>query len=125
MQENEAKEKTVMLRRFLLVFSVFFIVIAALPAVVAQAECDFSFSNYARAVQLHDMGDYDRALRHYHCALRENPDDAIIPILIEQVHEDIANAKLAWSTNRDAAIAAVCDPALDHALLGREAHVAG
>ncbi len=114
-----------MLRRFLLVFSVFSIVIAALPAAVAQAECDFSFSNYARAVQLHDMGDYDRALRHYHCALRENPDDAIIPILIEQVHEDIANAKLAWSNNRDAAIAAVCDPAQDHALLGREAHVAG
>ncbi|MCY3979880.1 MAG: tetratricopeptide repeat protein [Chloroflexi bacterium] len=116
-----------MLRRFLLLTFVFFIVIAAMPAVVAQAECDFSFSNYARAVQLRDMGDYDSALQHFHCALQEDPDDAIIPILIENVHEDIANAASAWSRDRDrdAAIAVACDPAQDHALLGMEAHEAG
>lgn len=114
-----------MLRRFLLLTFVFFIVAAALPAVGAQADCDFSFSNYARAVQLHDMGDYDRALQHYHCALQEDPDDAVIPLLIANVHKDIANAASAWSRDRDAAIAAACDPAQDHALLGAEAHVAG
>ena len=122
-----AKEKTIMLRLFLLVTFVFLIVIAAMPAAVAQAECDFSFSNYARAVQLHDMGDYHRALEHYHCALHEDPDDAIILLLIENLHKDIANAPSAWSRDRDrdAAIAAACDPAQDHALLGMEAHEAG
>ena len=114
-----------MLRRFLLLSFVFFIVIAAMPAAVAQAECDFSFSNYARAVQLHEMGDYERALQHYHCALHEDPDDAIIPILIENVHEDIASAPSTWARDRDAASAVACDPALDYALLGAEAHEAG
>lgn len=114
-----------MLRRFLLLTSVIFIVIAGMPAAVAQAECDFGFSNYARALQLHDMGNYDRALEHYHCALQEDPDNTIIPLLIENVHEDIANASSAWSRDRDAAIVAACDPAQDHALLGIEAHEAG
>ena len=62
------------------------------PAAVAQSECDFSISNYARAVQLHDMGDYGRALQHYDCALLEDPDDPVIPILIDNVYEDIASA---------------------------------
>lgn len=114
-----------MLRRFLLLTFVFFIVIAAMTAAVAQAECDFSFSNYARAVQLHDMGDYVRALQHYHCALQEDPDDALIPLLIENVHEDIANAPAVWSRELDSTIAAACDPAQDHALLGIEAHESG
>lgn len=114
-----------MLRRSLVLSFVFSIVIAAMPLAVAQADCDFSYSNYARAVQLQDMGDYTRALRHYHCALRENPDDAIIPILIDNVYEDIANASSAWSRERDVAGAVACDPALDHAMLGGEAHEAG
>ena len=114
-----------MLRRFLLLTFVFFFVTAALPLAVAQEECDFSFSNYARAVQLHDMGDYGRALQAYDCALREDPDNAIIPILIENVHEDIASAASAWSRDRDAASVVACDPALDYAMLGGEAHEAG
>jgi tetratricopeptide (TPR) repeat protein len=60
--------------------------------VAADSICDFSYSNYARAVQLHDMGDYDAALRHYRCALEADPDNGIIEILIDNVHEDIANA---------------------------------
>ncbi len=86
-----------MLRRFLLFSLMLFLVVALLPFSLAQADCDFSDSNYARAVQLHDMGDYDRALRHYHCARLESPDDAIIPILIDLVHDDIANAASAWA----------------------------
>ena len=86
-----------MLRRFLPVSLMFFLVVAVLPFSLAQTECDFSFSNYARAVQLHDMGDYAPALRHYQCALLEAPDDEIIPILINLVHDDIANAASAWS----------------------------
>jgi tetratricopeptide (TPR) repeat protein len=102
-----------------------FLSIVALPFALAQADCDFSFSNYARAAQLHDMGDYERALQHYHCAQLEDPDDAIIPILIENVYEDIANASSAWSREGDAAKTVPCDPAQDHALLGIEAHEAG
>ena len=100
------------------------LVIAGLPMALAQADCDFSYSNYARAVQLHDMGDYPRALRHYDCALLEDPDDAIIPLLIEQVHDDIANAASAWS-RQDQEANEACDPALDHMRLGAAAHDAG
>jgi len=77
---------------------VVFLILAVSPLAVASSDCDFSYSNYARAVQLHDMGDYDVALRHYHCALEEDPDDAVIPLLIANVHEDIANAGGAWSS---------------------------
>ena len=113
-----------MLRRFL--FFAFFTLLAffALP-LAAQADCDFSFSNYARAVQLHDMGDYARALAHYRCAQLEDPTDAIIPLLIENVYEDIDSAPSAWTRIESAAKATACDPAQDHALLGAEAHDAG
>lgn len=114
-----------MLRRFLLLILTLLLVIVALPFSLAQADCDFSYSNYARAVQLHDMGDYARALQHYHCAQLEDPDDAIIPILIENVYEDIANAPTAWSRPESAASATACDPAIDHAQLGAQAHDAG
>ena len=114
-----------MLRRLLLLILMLFLVIAALPFSLAQADCDFSFSNYARAVQLHDMGDYARALQHYHCAQLEDPTDAIIPILIENVYEDIANASSAWARPESPASATACDPAQDHAGLGSEAHDAG
>ena len=81
------------------VFSVVvFLIFAISPLALASSDCDFSYSNYARAVQLHDMGDYDAALRHYNCALEEDPDDAVIPLLIANVHEDIANAGRAWSS---------------------------
>lgn len=101
------------------------LVIVALPFSLAQADCDFSYSNYARAVQLHDMGDYVRALRHYHCAQLEDPDEAIIPILIDNVYEDIANAPYAWSRPESATSATACDPAFDHVQMGAEAHDAG
>lgn len=71
-------------------------------------------SNYARAVQLHDMGDYGRALAHYDCALLEDPDDPVIPILIENVYEDMQDAGRAWQSLRQP----VCDPARDHGALG-------
>jgi len=103
----------------------FTIVIALLPISLAQADCDFSYSNYARAVQLHDMGDYAPALKHYQCALLEDPDDAIIPLLIENVYEDISDAPTAWARPESAARATACDPAHDHAQLGGEAHDAG
>ncbi|MDE2857550.1 MAG: hypothetical protein OXN94_06835 [Chloroflexota bacterium] len=81
------------------VFSVVVLLMLAIaPLAGASSDCDFSYSNYARAVQLHDMGDYDLALRHYHCALEEDPDDAVIPLLIANVHEDIAQAGAAWSS---------------------------
>lgn len=99
-----------------------FLFTALLPISLAQVECDFSYSNYARAVQLHDMGDYARALQHYHCAQLEDPDDAVIPILIDNVYEDIASAASAWARPESAASATACDPAIDHALLGAEAH---
>ena len=90
-----------------------------------QSECDFSYSNYARAVQLHDMGDYVRALHHYDCAMQADPDHAIIPILIENVHEDIANSSRAWSSASESLSELVCDPARDHGRLGAVAHGRG
>ncbi len=114
-----------MLRRLLFLNLVFLLFIAVLPFSLAQADCDFSFSNYARAVQLHDMGDYGPALQHYHCAQLEDPDDAIIPILIENVYEDIANAATAWTRPESAAGATACDPTIDHAQSGAQAHDAG
>jgi len=112
-----------MFKRIMFLAIVSLLAICALPMALAQADCDFSYSNYARAVLLHDMGDYGRALVHYRCAQLEDPDDAIIPILIENVHEDIA-APSAWSRADGGANPGVCDPALDHAQLGRQAYEA-
>ena len=114
-----------MLRRFLLLTLMLVLGVVALPVSLAQADCDFSYSNYARAVQLHDMGDYARALKHYQCARLEAPDDAVIPLLIENVYEDIANAATAWSRPESPASATACDPAQDHARLAGEAQDAG
>ena len=83
--------------RYIVLWMVLVMVLA--PVVQADSSCDFSFSNYAHAVQLHDMGDYDKALQHYHCALENDPDNAIIPVLIANVYEDIASASSAWSAD--------------------------
>ena len=83
--------------RYIVLWMVLVMVLA--PVAQADSSCDFSFSNYARAVQLHDMGDYDKALQHYHCALENDPDNAIIPVLIANVYEDIASASSAWSAD--------------------------
>ena len=114
-----------MLQRLLFLTLMCILFVAVLPISMAQADCDFSYSNYARAVQLHDMGDYTRALQHYHCAQLEDPDDSIIPLLIENVYEDIANAASAWARPESAASATACDAAIDHAQLGAAAHDAG
>ena len=84
-------------RRYIVLWMVLVMVLA--PVVQADSSCDFRFSNYARAVQLHDMGDYDKAIQHYHCALENDPDNAIIPVLIANVYEDIASASSAWSAD--------------------------
>ena len=81
-----------MCKRTQLFCLVVFLILVVCPLAQASSDCDFSFSNYARAVQLHDMGDYDAALRYYQCALEDDPDDAIIPILIANLHEDIDNS---------------------------------
>ena len=88
--------------RYLLIALVLFLFVGQLA--MADSVCDFSYSNYARAVQLHDMGDYDAALRHYKCALEADPDNGIIEILIDNVHEDIANMGSAWSADSAPAV---------------------
>ena len=103
------------MKKLALFLSVVFLLLAsAMAPALTQAECDFSISNYARAVQLHDMGDYGPALQHYDCARLEDPDDPIIPVLIENVYEDMESAGRAWDAPRQA----VCDPARDHGELG-------
>ena len=86
-----------MCKRIQLFCVVVFLILVVCPLAQASSDCDFSFSNYARAVQLHDMGDYDAALRYYQCALEDDPDDAIIPILVANLHEDIDNSGKAWA----------------------------
>ena len=111
-----------MCKRFSVLTLVLFLLVSAVPAALSQSECDFSFSNYARAVQLHDMGDYARALRHYDCALQEDPDDAIIPILIENLHEESANAATAWSRGEPSLPRIqFAAPDLNHLLQGEKA----
>ena len=86
-----------MCKRIQLFCVVVFLILVVCPLAQASSDCDFSYSNYARAVQLHDMGDYDAALRYYQCALEDDPDDAIIPILIANLYEDIDNSGKAWA----------------------------
>ncbi len=111
-----------MFKRFTGLTLVLLLLTGTATLVWSQAECDFSYSNYARAVQLHDMGDYARALRHYECARLEDPDSAIIPLLIENLHEDSANAGSAWSSRSERAQKPICSPDLDHWLLGKQAY---
>ena len=120
-----AKDKPKMLKRISLLILALVLLISAAPAALAGGDCDSRESHYARAVQLHDMGDYARALRHYECALQENPKDAIIPILIENVYEDMAQSATAWSRGNEAAPNRICDPARDHAQIGVEAYEGG
>ncbi|MCY3831633.1 MAG: hypothetical protein OXG85_01375 [Chloroflexi bacterium] len=114
-----------MFQRFIGLTLVLLLLIGAASFVWSQSECDFSTSNYARAVQLHDMGDYDRALRHYECARQEDPDRSIIPLLIENAREDIAKAGSAWSGGGEKAQEPICSPDLDHLLLGKQAYDRG
>ncbi|MCY4465844.1 MAG: tetratricopeptide repeat protein [Chloroflexi bacterium] len=109
-----------MVKRFLLVALSLILVVSAAPFALADADCDTNASHYARAVQLHDMGDFTRALRHYNCALAEDPDNPTIPVLIENLHEDIASASNAWSAD-----ASTCDSARDHSRLGQNAYAQG
>ena len=69
--------------------------VSALSA-AALAECGYAGEHYQSAVKLHDMGDYDAAWRHYNCALHADPDNEILLTLIENLEEDIADAKRAW-----------------------------
>lgn len=109
-----------MFKRFLFVALSLILVVSAAPFALADANCDANASHYARAVQLHDMGDYTRALRHYNCALAEDPDNPTIPVLIENLHEDIASAPHAWSAD-----AVTCDAVGEHLQLGRTAYAQG
>ena len=109
-----------MVKRFLLIALSLILVVSAVPFALADADCDATASHYARAVQLHDMGDYTRALRHYNCALAEDPDNPTIPVLIENLHEDIASAPNAWSAD-----SSTCDTAIDHTQLGQTAYARG
>ena len=95
-----------MLKRYLLLTLCLVLVVSAAPVALADADCDATDSHYARAVQLHDMGDYGPAMRHYNCALAEDPDNPTIPILIENLHEDIATMPTAWSADTSAPDAA-------------------
>lgn len=112
----------IMFRRLILLAAIFVLLAGAVPAALTGSDCDSRESHYARAVQLHDMGDFDRALRHYQCALAQDPDSAIIPVLIDNLHRDIAGAAMAWSALPHVETDADCDSALDHARLGAEAH---
>ena len=114
-----------MFKRILSLTVILFSLIGAGTLVWSQGDCDFSYSNYARAVQLHDMGDYDRALRHYKCAQQEDPESAIIPILIEKLREDSANAGRAWSSEAEASSEPVCNRDLGHQALGKDAYDRG
>lgn len=109
-----------MVKRFLLVALSLILVVSAAPFALADADCEANASHYARAVQLHDMGDYSRALRHYNCALAEDPDNSIIPVLIENLRNDIASAPHAWSAD-----ATNCDAASDHTQFGQTAYAQG
>ena len=86
-----------MLKRILLVALSLALLVGIAPLALANGDCGGDDSHYARAVQLHDMGDYARAERHYNCALADDPDNPTIPILIENLYEDIASAPTAWS----------------------------
>ena len=86
-----------MVKRLALILLSLILILSVAPLALADADCAANISHYARAVQLHDMGDYTRALRHYNCALADDPDHAIIPVLIENLREDIVSAPTAWS----------------------------
>ena len=108
-------------RQAIFLLFIFFLLLSLASPGLAQSECDFSISNYARAVQLHDMGDYGRALAHYDCALLEDPDDPVIPMLIDNVYEDIHNASRAWERPQQP----TCDPTRDNGMLGAAAFARG
>ena len=110
-----------MFTRLALIALIMSLLALAAPFAHSQSDCDYSDSHYARAVQLHDMGDYTRALRHYDCALAEDPDNEILPVLIANLNEDIASASSAWSVQEAPAPQRVCQPELDHEALGAAA----
>ncbi len=65
-----------MLRRFLLLTFMFFIVIAAMPAAVAQAECDPALDHALLGAEAHEAGEDNLALIHLHCVLLVDPTQA-------------------------------------------------
>ena len=65
-----------MLRRFLVLTFMFFIVIAAMPATVAQAECDPALDHALLGAEAHEAGEDNLALIHLHCVLLGDPTQA-------------------------------------------------
>ncbi len=110
-----------MVRRLAFLALLLLLLLGASIHVWSQSDCDFSYSNYARAVELHDMGDYGPALRHYECARQEIPESVIIPIMIENLHEDIVGASSAWSRNGASTLTPVCNPDENQRALGEGA----
>lgn len=72
-------------------FLLFVMICSAIPTTIADSNCDFTYSNYARAVQLHDMKDYTRALHHYECAIEHDPDNQTLSQLIDDVYQDMGD----------------------------------
>lgn len=98
MMASKLGERTMTMAKRLLILTLLCLVaVGVAPVTMADSDCDHSYSNYARAVMLHDAGDYERALYHYACALENKPDDSIIPIMIENAYADIDSSGAAWS----------------------------
>lgn len=61
------------------------------PATTVASTCETGFSHYARGAQMYSMGDLNRALHHYDCALKNDPESDVLLLIIGNIYRDIGD----------------------------------
>jgi len=84
---------------------------AAIPVTMAGSDCDFSYSNHARAAQLHAMGDLAGALPYYDCALENDPDNYVLRTIVNDLHHEAGDQPVFDSEM-------FCDDSVNHLEIG-------
>jgi tetratricopeptide (TPR) repeat protein len=97
-----------------------FLLLLVLPlfvsvTVIADSNCNFSYSNYDRAVQFHQLKDYDQALIYYDCALEQESDKSIVYQSIDALNRDMSDSVHAPKSKN--ALPQLDDESVDEAFL--------
>jgi len=104
-----------MLKRIGLFTVSFVLMLTAIPFSLAESDCDYSYSNHARAAQLHAMGDISGALPYYECALQNDPDNEILRDILNDLTQPASSSM----------IVDACDTSVSHHAEGAQLYAMG
>lgn len=65
------------------------------PTTTVTSACETGFSHHARGAQMYSMGDLNRALQHYECALENDPERDVLLLSIGNIYRDMGDMTMA------------------------------